>query len=164
MRPEAELTLVRGEEVDESGNDAPVPAPKPANGQMKYVAVAAFCLVALLVGVATVSSGSGRKVDAPALETWTGFTGLSSEHKFIHMKKKCVKALMKLEKKYKLKGKKHEAGFGEDVSCDSEHQKCEATVDLPDGAQTMTKCFPTVCEKDNIEKELNALPKLPHQP
>merc|ERR1712060_746413 len=110
MQPEAELTLVRGDEVDESGNDAPVPAPKPAKGQMKYVAVAAFCFVALLVGVATVSSGSGRKVDAPALETWTGFAGLSSrpEHQFIHMKPACVKALKQLEMRYKRAGKKHE--------------------------------------------------------
>merc|ERR1712151_1469380 len=122
MRPEAELTLVRGEEVDESGNDAPVPAPKPANGQMKYVAVAAFCLVALLVGVATVSSGSGRKVDAPALETWTGFTGLSSEHKFKHITPACVEAM---EKQDDLAEKAHSGG--EELSCDSDHNKCEAT-------------------------------------
>merc|ERR1712060_38645 len=114
MQPEAELTLVRGDEVDESGNDAPVPAPKPAKGQMKYVAVAAFCFVALLVGVATVSSGSGRKVNAPALETGTGFTGLSRAHGFQHMSPLCVKALMKLEKRYERAERRHEAGPGED--------------------------------------------------
>merc|ERR1712183_641103 len=104
----------------------------------KYVAVAAFCLVALLVGVATVSSGSGWKVNAPALETWTGFTGLGSAHVFKHMSPECVKELMKLEKTYKDNEKRHEAAPGEDdVSCDDKHQKCVATLTMTTKDKTL---------------------------
>mmetsp|Transcript_56309 Transcript_56309/g.158711 ORF Transcript_56309/g.158711 Transcript_56309/m.158711 type:complete len:274 (+) Transcript_56309:812-1633(+) len=148
--------------ADESGSDAPAPAPI-RGAPSKYAAAAGLCLMAVL-GAGVAMHGSGTPAAPSSGHADDYFIGLaaSENHTFQHMSAECGDALEVLEaEEEKDGGESHEVGHNR--TCKDGQMAVLLSREVHGMLHELSKCFPAdECKCENIKAELAANAKQVH--